>query len=84
MGLYGGARVGVSANGQILGSTTSASNFMVKDATIYGGGSIGNGGGAPAGDGLALTVSALGTINANGAGRAMVLNTGANPSPTAA
>lgn len=76
--LYGGARVGVSANGQILGSTTSASNFMVKDATIYGGGSIGNGGGAPAGDGLSLTVSALGTINASSAARAMVLNTGAN------
>jgi hypothetical protein len=77
MGLYGGAKVGVSVNGQILGSTTSLSTLQVKDATIYGGGSIGNGASAPAGDGLSLVVTALGTINANG-GRAMVLDTGAN------
>ena len=77
MGLYGGAQLGVSANGQILGSTTSAVNLTVHDGTIYGGGSIGNGGSAPAGDGLSLVVTALGTINANG-GHAMVLETGAN------
>jgi hypothetical protein len=77
MGLYGGAQVGVSANGQILGSTTSLTNLHVHDGTIYGGGSIGNGASAPGGDGLSLTVTALGTINANG-GRAMVLETGAN------
>ena len=77
MGLYGGARLGVGVNGQILGSTTSAVNFTVHDGTIYGGGSIGNGANAPAGDGLSLTVTALGTINASGA-RAMVLETGAN------
>jgi hypothetical protein len=77
MVLYGGAQVTVTANGQILGSTTSAVNLQVKDATIFGGGSIGNGGNAPAGDGLSLTVTALGTINANG-GHAMVLQTGAN------
>jgi hypothetical protein len=77
MGLYGGAQLGVTANGQILGSITSASILTVKDGAIYGGGSIGNGGNAPAGDGLSLTVTALGTINANG-GHAMVLETGAN------
>jgi hypothetical protein len=77
MGLYGGAQLGVSANGQILGSTTSLASLQINDGTIYGGGSIGNGASAPAGDGLSLVVTALGTINANG-GRAMVLNTGAN------
>ena len=77
MALYGGARLGVSANGQILGSTTGAVNLQVKDGTIYGGGSVGNGANVPAGDGLSLTVTALGTINANG-GHAMVLQTGAN------
>ena len=77
MGLYGGAQVGVTANGQILGSTTGLTDLQVHDATIFGGGSIGNGGNAPAGDGLSLTVTALGTINASG-GRAMVLETGAN------
>jgi hypothetical protein len=78
MGLYGGAQVGVSANGQILGSTTSATDLAVHDATIYGGGYIGNGASAPAGDGLDLTVTALGTINASGVAHAMVLETGAN------
>ena len=78
IGLFGGTRVGVSANGQILGSTTSATNLAVKDATIYGGGYIGNGANAPAGDGLTLVVTALGTINASGAAHAMVLETGAN------
>jgi hypothetical protein len=78
MGLYGGAQVGVSSNGQILGSTTSASDLAVHDATIYGGGYIGNGASAPAGDGLNLTVTALGTINASGVAHAMVLETGAN------
>ena len=77
MGLYGGARVSVGANGQILGSTTSAVNLQIHNATILGGGSIGNGAGAPAGDGLSLTVTALGTLDANG-GHAMVLETGAN------
>ena len=77
MGLFGGAQVQVTGNGQILGSTTSLTNFQVKDAIISGGGSIGNGANAPAGDGLSLTVTALGTINANG-GHAMVLETGAN------
>jgi hypothetical protein len=77
MGLYGGAQVTVTANGQILGSTTGLTNFQIHDGTISGGGSIGNGGNAPAGDGLSLTVTALGTINANG-GHAMVLQTGAN------
>jgi hypothetical protein len=77
MGLYGGAQVGVSANGQILGLTTGLTNLQVHNATIYGGGAIGNGGNAPVGDGLSLTVTALGTINANG-GHTMVLETGAN------
>jgi fibronectin-binding autotransporter adhesin len=77
MALYGGAQVQVTGNGQILGSTTSSIDFEVKDAVITGGGSIGNGANAPAGDGLSLTVTALGTVNANG-GRAMVLETGAN------
>jgi hypothetical protein len=77
MALYGGAQVQVTGNGQILGSTTSFIDFEVKDAVITGGGSIGNGANAPAGDGLSLTVTAQGTINANG-GRAMVLQTGAN------
>jgi hypothetical protein len=77
MGLYGGAQVGVSANGQILGLTTGLTNLQVHNGTIYGGGSIGNGGNAPVGDGLSLTVTALGTINASG-GHAMALETGAN------
>jgi hypothetical protein len=77
MGLYGGAQVGVTANGQILGLTTGLTNLQVHNATISGGGAIGNGGNAPAGDGLSLTVTALGTINASG-GHAMVLETGAN------
>ena len=77
MGLYGGAQVTVTANGQILGSTTGPTDFKIHDGAIFGGGSIGNGANAPAGDGLSLTVTALGTINANG-GHAMVLNTGAN------
>ena len=77
MALYGGAQVQVTGNGQIFGSTTSSIDFEVKDAVITGGGSIGNGADAPAGDGLSLTVTALGTVNANG-GRAMVLETGAN------
>jgi hypothetical protein len=77
MGLYGGAPLGVSANGQILGSTTGLTNLTVHDGTIYGGGSIGNAGNAPVGDGLSLTVTALGTINANG-GHTMVLETGGN------
>ena len=51
MGLYGGAQVTVTANGQILGSTTGLTNFQIHDGTISGGGSIGNGGNAPAGDG---------------------------------
>ena len=76
LGLYGGTQVGVSANGQILGSTTSATTLTVKDATIYGGGYIGTGAGTPAGDGLTLIVTALGTINANGVAYAMVLETG--------
>jgi hypothetical protein len=79
MGLYGGTQVGVSADGQILGSTTSATNLTVHNATIYGGGYIGNGSNAAAGDGLMLTVSALGAINASGVAHAMVLETGANP-----
>ena len=78
MGLYGGAQLGVSAYGQILGSTTSASNLTVHNGLIFGGGYIGNGASAPAGDGLNLTVTALGTINASGAAHAMVLETGAN------
>jgi hypothetical protein len=77
MGLYGGAQVGVTANGQILGLTAGLTNLQVHNATISGGGAIGNGGNAPAGDGLSLTVTALGTINASG-GHAMVLETGAN------
>src|SRR3984885_12977508 len=77
MALYGGTQVQVTGKGQILGSTTNSVNFQVKDAVITGGGSIGNGASAPAGDGLSLTVTALGTINANG-GQAMVLQTGAN------
>jgi hypothetical protein len=77
MGLYGGAQVGVSANGQILGLTTGLTNLQVHNGTIYGGGSIGNGGNVPVGDGLSLTVTALGTINASG-GHAMALETGAN------
>ncbi len=77
MALYGGTQVQVTGNGQILGSTASFIDFQVKDAVITGGGSIGNGANAPAGDGLSLTVTALGTINANG-GHAMVLQTGAN------
>jgi hypothetical protein len=77
MGLYGGARVGVSANGQILGSTTNAVNLQIDLGTIYGGGSVGNGASAPAGDGLSLTVAAQGVVNAN-AGHVMVLETGAN------
>ena len=51
--------------------------MLFRSAVITGGGSIGNGASAPAGDGLSLTVTALGTINANG-GQAMVLQTGAN------
>jgi hypothetical protein len=78
MGLYGGAQVGISADGQILGSTTSASDLTVHDGTIFGGGYIGNGTNAPARDGLTLVVSALGTINASGVAHAMVLETGAN------
>ena len=77
MSLKDGAQVTVTANGQMLGSTTGLTDLTIHDATIAGGGSIGNAGNAPAGDGLSLTVTALGTINANG-GRAMVLNTGAN------
>jgi hypothetical protein len=77
MALYGGAQVQVTGNGQILGSTTSFVDFEVKDAVITGGGSIGNGANAPAGDGLSLIVTALGTLNANG-GHVMVLQTGAN------
>ena len=77
MALLGGAQVQVTGNGQILGSTTGLTNFQVKNGVISGGGSIGNGASAPAGDGLSLTVTALGTINANG-GHAMVLETGAN------
>ena len=78
MGLYGGAQVGVSAFGQILGSTTSATNLTVHNGLIFGGGNIGNGASAPAGDGLSLTVTTLGMIDASGAARAMVLNTGAS------
>ncbi len=44
MGLYGGAQVTVTANGQILGSTTGLTDFQIHDATIFGGGSIGNAG----------------------------------------
>jgi hypothetical protein len=77
MGLFGGAQLGVTANGQILGSTTTLSTLQINDGTIYGGGSIGNGASAPTGDGLSLAVTAQGTVNANG-GHAMVLNTGAN------
>jgi fibronectin-binding autotransporter adhesin len=77
MALYGGTQVQVTGKGQILGSTTNSVNFQVKEAVITGGGSIGNGANGPAGDGLSLTVTALGIINANG-GQAMVLQTGAN------
>ena len=78
MGLYGGAQVGVSAYGQILGSTSSATNLTVHNGLIFGGGYIGNGANAPTGDGLTLTVTTLGTIDASGAAHAMVLETGAN------
>jgi hypothetical protein len=78
MGLYGGAKVGVSAYGQILGSTSSSSNLTVHDGLIFGGGYIGNGASAPVGDGLTLTVTALGTIDASGGAHAMVLETGSN------
>ena len=78
MGLYGGAQVGVSADGQILGSTSSASDLTVHNGLIFGGGYIGDGANAPAGDGLTLVVTTLGTIDASGAAHAMVLETGAN------
>ena len=78
MGLYGGAQVGVSAFGQILGSTSSATNLTVHNGLIFGGGYIGNGANAPTGDGLTFTVTTLGTIDASGAAHAMVLETGAN------
>jgi hypothetical protein len=77
-GLYGGAHIAVTAYGQILGSTDSASDLYVQDGLITGGGNIGNGASAPSGDGLWLTVTTLGTIEATGAARAMALNTGAN------
>ena len=51
--------------------------MQVHDGTIFAGGTIGNGGNAPAGDGLKLVVTALGTINADG-GHTLVLETGAN------
>ena len=65
--------------GSILGETTSASNLTVKNATVQGYGTIGNGSLEPVGGSLILTVAKEGTINADGgAGQALTLNTGVN------
>ena len=63
------------AGGSIVGEKTSPSDLTIKDATVQGYGTIGNGAAASANDGLILTVAKEGVINANGAaGQALMLN----------
>ena len=77
MALLGGAQVQVTGNGQILARLRALPTFRSKMASSPAAALSATARSAPAGDGLSLTVTALGTINANG-GDAMVLETVAN------
>ena len=64
--------------GSIGGATSSPSYFEIRDATVQGYGIIGNGSSASANDGLFLTVTLDGLVNADGDDEALTLNTGGN------